>query len=392
MMDILHSLSGMLEVELTSADAARGMTEINSLGIPVFNVRTDGDLTICFQILRRDYKRILKYTERHGDRLEIIKKDGIYWKIRRVFQRPVFIWGIIGILLLTLYIPQKVFFIQVEGNKTIPTRQIVSAAQECGICFGASRREVRSEQMKNALLSSIPQLQWAGVNTRGCVAVITVKERAITETEQEPVGVSNIVAIRDGVVLSCTVTQGTAVCSVGQAVHAGQVLVSGYTDCGLLIKATRADGEVYAKTRRNLTAVTPLEHTVRTGKQTEHTKYSLIIGKKQIKFGKDSRIYDASCAKIYKEYCITLPGAFRLPVSVVKETIFSSDTETQMSDEEKTGGLMDFASAYLKSQMIAGTITDQVQTAESVDGVSILRGEYACTELIGLEKAEGNGE
>ncbi len=391
-MDILHSLSGMLEVELTSADAARGMTEINSLGIPVFNVRTDGDLTICFQILHRDYKRILKYTERHGDRLEIIKKDGIYWKIRRVFQRPVFIWGIIGILLLTLYIPQKVFFIQVEGNKTIPSRQIVSAAQECGICFGANRREVRSEQMKNALLSSIPQLQWAGVNTRGCVAVITVKERAVTETEQEPVGVSNIVAIRDGVVLSCTVTQGTAVCSVGQAVHAGQVLVSGYTDCGLMIKATRADGEVYAKTRRNLTAVTPLEYTVRTGKQTEHTKYSLIIGKKQIKFGKDSRIYDASCAKIYKEYCITLPGAFRLPVSIVKETIFSSDTETQISDEEETDGLMDFASAYLKSQMIAGIITDQVQTAESVDGVSILRGEYACTELIGLEKAEGNGE
>lgn len=391
-MGILNSLSGMIEVRLTSADVARAMTEINGLGMSVFDVQMNGDLSICFQILRRDYKHIVRYAAKRGDRLEIVKKDGQYWKIMKLLQRPVLVAGITLILLLTMYIPKKVFFIQVEGNQVIPTRQIISAAQECGIRFGASRREVRSEQMKNALLAAIPQLQWAGVNTRGCVAVITVKERSVTQSEKEPIGVSNIVASRDGVVLSCTVTQGTAVCAVGQAVQAGQILVSGYTDCGLLIKATRADGEVYAKTRRNLTAVTPLEYQSRSGQQTKKTRYSLVVGKKQINFGKDSRIYDASCAKIYKEYYIALPGGFQLPVSIVKETILSSQTQTTVADETQTTGLMDFASSYLKSQMIAGVITDAVQTTDAQNGVSILRGEYACTELIGLEKAEGNGE
>lgn len=40
--------------------------------------------------------------------------------------------------------------------------------------------------MKNALLSAIPELQWAGVNTYGCRAVISVRERTLPERKPEP--------------------------------------------------------------------------------------------------------------------------------------------------------------------------------------------------------------
>ncbi len=391
-MEVFKSMVGMVELTLTSADVVRAMKDINELGISVYNLQTTSDLSVSFRVLRRDYRRITQYAAKHGNRIDLKRREGEYWKIKLLLKRPILITGIILLLLMTIYIPGKVLFVEVEGNQIIPTRQILSAAEECGIRFGANRREVRSEQMKNALLSSIPELQWAGVNTKGCVAVITVKERSLSEAEEKPNGVSNIVARRDGVVLSCTVTQGTAVCSVGQAVQAGQILVSGYTDCGLLIKATRADGEILASTKRDLTVVTPLEHKIRKASQAKHTNYSLIVGKKEINFGKGSRIYDASCGKIYKEYYITLPGGYQLPLAVAKETILMSNTQSALTEENQTDGLIDFASSYLKSQMIAGVITDRVQNIESLDDVAILQGEYACTEQIGLEKAERNGE
>ena len=89
--------------------------------------------------------------------------------------RPVLLAGLGILFLLAMYLPSRVLFIRVEGNMQIPDRQILAAAEECGIRFGASRREVRSEKVKNALLSSVPQLQWAGVNTAGCVATISVR-------------------------------------------------------------------------------------------------------------------------------------------------------------------------------------------------------------------------
>ena len=63
---------------------------------------------------------------------------------------------------------------------------------------------------------------------------------------------------RDGFIVSATVTRGNFLCRVGQSVKAGQVLISGYTDCGICIQATRAEGEIYAQTSRDFAAVTPL--------------------------------------------------------------------------------------------------------------------------------------
>ena len=96
-----------------------------------------------------------------------------------------------------------------------------------------------------------------GVNTSGCVATVSVRERTDPEVTEQDSAVSNIVASRDGFIVSATVTRGNFLCRVGQSVKAGQVLISGYTDCGICIQATRAEGEIYAQTSRDFAAVTP---------------------------------------------------------------------------------------------------------------------------------------
>lgn len=386
-MDLYHSLSGMLEVTILCADPAQVMTMMEENGIELRNVQIPDELTLVAMIRRRQVKQLTALCKKKGLETSITKKIGLYWKFNALWHRPVLLIGIVGMILLGMYLPSRVLFIQVEGNTALPARLILETAADCGIRFGANRRQVRSEKMKNALLEAMPQLQWAGVNTRGCVAVISVRERQEQATEQKSNDVGSVVARRDGVITSITTTRGSGICKVGQAVKAGQILISGYTDCGLSIRADRAEGEVFAQTNREMTLIYPTQQLLRGEIIGSETKYSLIIGKKRINFFFGSGISGTSCVKMYEENYMTLPGGFQLPVILVKETWvqYATDEGFAQPNPEK---LEFFSREYLKHQMIAGTIlTENWEFSEDV-GQIILTGRYACQEMIGQFRKE----
>ncbi len=262
-MGMFRSLRGMVRLEILSADP---LGFLRLLTVPVFDVEQVDALQYRFSVARQDFKAVRKLAKKRGDALRPVGFAGLYWRLKGLLKRPVLVLGMAFLLAVSLWVPGRVFFVQVEGNEHVPTLQIIEKAQSCGIGFGASRREVRSEIIKNNLLSAMPELQWAGVNTRGCVAVITVKERDDPDKEQPNDGVSSIVAVRDGIVGELTVEQGSALVKPGQAVKAGEVLISGYTDCGLYIRAQQAKGEVYGQTQREISAVFPTEYALRTRK------------------------------------------------------------------------------------------------------------------------------
>ena len=302
-----------------------------------------------------------------------------------MLHRPVFTIGVLLYMLVVVAVPDRVFFVQIEGNSTVPDRLILEAAQTCGISFGASRREVRSERMKNALLEKIPQLQWAGVNTHGCIAIISVRERQ-EETKQGNEKPASIVASRDAIVRQITVLRGTQLCKVGQAVKAGQTLVSAYKDYGLSIKLTGAKAQIYGQTERNLEVVTPVSTTLRTNEITRQRKYSVIIGKKQINFFKDSGISDTSCVKMYKRTYITLPGGYVLPIAwVTYEFIYY---ETQVAENSDFSFVEQSARDYLLTQMTDGSILREESDFAVVDDRYRFLATYSCYELIGLPKDE----
>ena len=388
-MEFWRSLNGLLEVTLTSADIAGTLTEIHKQGIILLDVRQEEVLTITFLIRRQDHKKLNMITQKRGDALKITGYHGYYWKIMNLLKRPVLVGGLAILIALGMWVPTRVLFFQVSGNQSVPTRLILEQAAQCGISFGASRRDVRSERMKNALLEAIPQLQWAGVNTNGCVAVISVKERQPTEELPQSKGVSSIVAARDGIIWSSTVTRGNGLCKVGQAVKAGEVLISGYTDCGLTIRGTRAEGEIFARTNRKLSVVIPSVWQTRGNIVSEQRKYGLIIGKKRINFFTGSGISDTTCVKMYKESFLTLPGGFVLPVSlVIEEWTYYESRDISASVEDIPGKLSGFAEEYLSATMIAGQVLSKQESATEADGMICLEGEYACLEMIGQVRNE----
>lgn len=392
-MDFWKSIAGQAEVELTSAEPGAALGAINARGIEIYSVEQVSDLTCRFYIHRSDYRALRTLSEKRGETLKLLRRNGLYWSAKSLLNRPLLLFGMALFLAFVLYLPTRILFVRVEGNESVPAKKILAAAEESGICFGASRREVRSEKMKNALLAAVPELQWAGVNTSGCVAIISVRERSIEEEKGELPAVSSIVASRDGYIVSATVTRGNSLCSIGQAVKEGQLLISGYTDAGICIRATRAEGEIYAQTNRNLTVITPLECLHRGEITQMRKKYSLLIGKKRINLWKDSGIWDASCGRMYEEYYVTLPGGFQLPIALCVEEYISYESEaSELPREHMEQMLSAFAEQYLQQQMIAGTIMNRTQVFSEGEGICRLKGKYVCTEMIGRERQEQIGD
>ena len=393
-MSFWKQAAGIVRAELVSADPEGALRALGEAGIALDEITPKGALTLEFLLRREDLPAAEALCRKRGDSFRVLGRQGLWYAVGALWERKLLLTGLVFLLGLTMLLPTRVLFFRVEGNKAVPRAQILWEAECQGLSFGASRRGVRSERVKNALLEAIPELEWVGVNTQGCTAVISVRERTAPAPAPEAKHqVGNIVAAMDGYILSVTVTQGTGLVQPGQAVKKGEILISGYTDCGICIQAVQAEGEILAQTQRLLEAVTP-ETYLRKGEIIGTKRaLSLLLGKKRIFFWKDSGILEGSCDRIQEDYPLTLPGRFRLPVSLRVETYeIRKNTSAKLTGAEASALLEAFAARYLPQQMIGGQILEAQQKVLLEKGVYRLRGGYLCQEMLGREKREGNGE
>lgn len=386
MVGILHALNGMVRLQITVADPAALLYKLQEMNIPLENVACPDMLTLRLTIKRQHLDAVKALTEQKGGQWETLEKTGLYWKFLSFLKRPCLLIGIVFIFILTIFLPTRLLFFRVEGNASVPTRQILAFAAENGLEFGAVRREVRSEKIKNSLLKAIPELEWVGINTAGCVATISVRERQSQTKQPTAFAVSHIVATKNATVSELTVTAGSALVKPGQVVERGQTLISGYTDCGLSIRAERAEGEVFGTTQYHLTLLLPENDTTMGTIFHREEKISLIFGKNRINFFESGGNLDTGCVKMYEEKYLTLPGGFALPIGIAKEQQIFYNAVVATTDTEHI--LCQAAQRYLQSQMIAGTLLSRDEVISNENGVWCLEGDYVCREMIGKEQSE----
>ena len=370
-------------LEVKSADIPAVLRRWRNLGIIITQVDYIDPLTVHIAVSNRDYMRVLE----KQDGVRFLRRYGMIQPILHTVNRPVFLCVLLILVFLGIFLPTRILFVQVNGNENIPANYILEQADVCGIRFWASRKTVRSEQVKNALLERIPGLKWAAVTTSGCTATVHIKEDDNLKADGRGSGISSIVAACDGVIKEITVTNGTPLCKVGDAVVSGQVLVSGYTDCGLTVRAGHAEAEIYAVTQHSIRTITIPPKYVRGDESEVRVRYYVRVGKKLIKLFKDSGISDDTCVKIYSENSVHLPGGFVLPVTIIQERQITM-AQSGCTQVNAASWLEDAARKYLDSQMQAGNIIGSLISVSGDDNLLQLDGTFYCTEMIGLRKSE----
>jgi len=379
-----------VRVQFVSAEPEKILNILAEKEIVLLEVKHMDALRMEIVVYKRHYQILCRELVKNHSQIKDVRELDVFPFLKRMIRRPLMLIGIAVYLSAACILPGRILFVNVVGNSRIPDSLILSAAADSKIRFGCRSKYVRSEEAKNQILAAVPQLQWVGINTSGCVATIHVKERSDpNKAPAYPTGIGNVVSRKDGTITDMTVYSGTPLVSIGQSVKEGEILVSGYSDYGIKTVAQSAQAEIMAHTMRSVTFITPCP-LIRQGDYTQkHICYRLRIGKKVINLCNHSGIPDTVCVRMYSEDYWYLPGGFQLPVSLLRiENLYYRQNACEMPLAATEHWLPAYAKTYLQTQMIAGQILDENLIWADSDTYQQVYGEYACHEMIGQVKYE----
>lgn len=376
-------------IRFTSAEPERILNKLTAESIELGDIEWVDFLTVQIKVKHVHLMPAKNLFEAESVHYQVIGKSGMLWRVFNICSRPVLLLGLFLFIFLASWLPGRVLFVEIKGNENVSEKLILQNMESCGFHIGMESSKLRSEEMKNMLLGKIPDLQWIGITTSGCVATIHVKERSFMQEKMQMEScISSIIASHDGIISEMTIYSGNPLVKVGDSIKAGDILISGYTDCGIKTIAQRSAGEVFAHTKRSYGVLTPIHAIERREKTDERVCYRLQIGKKVINFCNHSGISDSTCDKMYVEYYWPFSEDFRLPVSLVKIVSSYYDSADIEQTVESIHWVQQWAREYLLSKMIAGDILQESHILNTGDDYYEFIGTYACHEMIALEKYE----
>lgn len=378
-------LRGLVLAEVTSADPAQTVTDLASAGVRFWEPELKGPLTMRIFLYKKDLTVLEACCRRRGDSVKVLGKKSLAWDLLSFLHRPVLVFGLALLLVMSAVLPKRLWFLRFEGNEQTTLRELTAAAEASGLRFFAYVPDLKSEEIKNRMVNLVPELSWVGVRFEGGIATISVREQEVRPQIRDRDIPANVVAARSGIITSMNVLGGQARCQVGQAVLEGEMLVAGYVDCQTHTQVTQADAEIYAITQHEVRAVFPGQWLKKGETEDSKTQISLILGRRRINLFGNSSILPATYDKITSCYPLTLPGGYVLPLTLeIQRSDRRSLTESSCGPGDE---LSSFCGSYTESQMLAGRILSADTELSRIGTDYILTGTYTCEEMIARQRA-----
>lgn len=386
-MNLTRYLTGWARVRICGAEPEKFLSALGDRGIAFWESSAPRDFEMTVKIPLRAAKLVRPLAAALGCEGEVLSRHGLPALFSKLRHRVALMICVVTVLVLLFVSGAFIWNIEIEGCETISENEVRQALAECGVDIGACWVGLNQDRVRNGMILKIPEIRWMTVSIRGSHARVILRER---RTGPEPVAEDeyvHIVAKKAGIVTTIRAYRGTAVAAENETVLPGEVLVGGYTTGRYGVQgASRAIGEVWARTWYEKTAVAPVNVTLTVPDGERDVKWSLILGKIRINFYKGSSICPVDCDKIIYVYPLARAGVFTLPVSVEKTVSMSYATEPQRA-EELRGELEAQLMADLLAEIGAeGEVLSSSFTASEEDGVLYVTLRAECHEQIGTPR------
>lgn len=392
MRKIIYFLAGSVQIWLEGPFPERFLNLCGTARLPFWDAEREGDHVLRLTLPAWRLGQARGLAERAMCRLEVEQRFGLPAFLFRFRRRYALASGLAFALFCAVTLSQFVWVIEVTGNTTVSNSVILTELDSLGFGIGSYGPGVDCRALSNQALLDLRELSFLSVNISGIYAEVVVREAAPAPEVEDPAAAADIVASVDGVVVDVDTVRGKAQVTEGQAVLAGEILISGLetyesgdgSGTVLSSRQVRAEGDVWALTSRTLRSATPLTAETRAG-ETSRTLYSLKILKRSVKFYQNSSISGLTCGKIKKVYALTLPGGTVLPLAwevltVATDGLTSADVNRSSAEDYLTGVLEERLSALLGEE---GQLLSSQITFEEMDGVLTGTLRASCLEQIG---------
>ncbi len=305
-------LFGFLRVSFYGDLKERALTLCAQNGITLWNNLLRNGNIEC-NILVRDFKYLRSIIRGKGVRVHILKKRGVPFIVNRYRKRSGILVGAVLFFVILELMSGYIWIIDIEGNKRVSDREILSACQEVGLKVGIRKESFYPKLKREELLLKLPDVAWGSVNIEGSRLTVNITE---TKENSQQKNLSNLKSDFDGIIEKIDITSGMSMVKVGQAVKKGDLLVSGIIET--------ADGTRFVKSRGKVLALTQEElifkeaysqkHLIPTGRVKNKVVLQIFSLKIPLYIGRERGNFSTS----KKEKSLKLYGA-DLPVKIYEK-------------------------------------------------------------------------
>ena len=397
------ALCGYARLEVCGVHPERVLNACAAAGIACTASEPVDAYTLRITVRARCAETAAELARRCQCEVKTLYRRGLPQLLRRAARYRGACAGLLVAVLAVLTSSLFIWRIDVTGNETLTTGQILRCLDECGVRPGTYWPALSNDLVRNDMILRLPELRWLTVNVHGNFEENELHHRHISHLyglhpgrsitpDDTPV---SIYASATGVILSMDVYAGEARVVPGAAVEPGDVLVSGaVTDLGGGVRPVCARADIRARTRQVLTGQTALTETEKQPAHGARTRWALRVGKKRINFYQNSGISDAECDKIIYEYPFAIRGVFTLPFSLVRERVQPYRTaDAPVSEDAARASLEQALLQQLRETIGAdGAIISYETAAETTGNVLTVTLTAECEQEIGRAQATPDAE
>lgn len=262
---IFRFLSGTVTVSLKGKHIEKFINQCIKENVYIWNIKYNNiDNISYFTTSHIYYMQLRNIAKKTNCTIRVINKKGIPFFLHKNREKMGIIIGVIPFFIMLYFLSMFVWNIEITGINTINSYDILDKLEEYGIYQGALMKNIDTQSVKRQSFSTISELSWIAVNKEGSNIVIELTERDIEPELIDKTIVTNLKAACDGQIVSMNIRKGNKEVAIGDAVIKGQLLVSGIIDSELTntVRVTRADGEIFAKTKHSLNATVLLQNKI----------------------------------------------------------------------------------------------------------------------------------
>ena len=326
---LMNLLRGMVTVRVTGPFPERMLNLCAQEGVEFWGLEWQDSLSFTMTTRRGTLERMEALAGRAGCEVQRQVSRGLPDFLARFRTRYAFLAGLALTLCAIGLLSQFVLVIQVTGNRNVPTAVILNQLRQLGVRPGVYGPALDRKQLAQEALLELDGLSWMAINRFGTRLEVVVREAVEAPQRLDEGGYFHVVSEADGIILRVEAEQGEAKVQEGDTVAAGEVLISGtvtipppqYSQLPEISYRTHARGRVWARTWRTLTAIIPLEASVKDYTGEERSRWAINIFGNRIEIFGNSSISWPLYDKITTVRQAALPGGGALPLSVSRERL-----------------------------------------------------------------------
>ncbi|MDD6604248.1 MAG: sporulation protein YqfD [Eubacteriales bacterium] len=305
-------------------------------GVAIRDIRRQDKTVLTGQCSPTAYMRLHRIARQNGGVVSVISKHGPIFYILRLLNRPGLLVGGFLFVWIISFFSGFVWNVEVVGNGEITDAQIISFLQDNDFGVGTYWRSADRPQLENLMMASFDKCAWVHINRDGTTARVEINETVDSPSVVDTDIVTNLKAVKDGIIVKATVYDGFKVANVGDSVVQGDLLVSGVYESEDTKRNVfaHARGEYIAQVKDDFLLVVNRQQSVRRYDDTK--RYRTLCF-----FGINIPLYIGSSYRInsedsYDSDYIDIDGK-QLPIGIVTKTVRPYTVTTRvLTDKELT--------------------------------------------------------